>query len=137
MPEHEMPVSTETWLMIGSITMAVLGIFFAWYVYLKSKMQPAKDAARALPGVYQLLLNKYYIDELYNTVIIKPLMWLSEFFLWRFFDVWVIDGTVNGSAYITQWASTKLRKLQAGDMQVYITLFLLGVISVLAYFVLR
>jgi NADH-quinone oxidoreductase subunit L len=137
MPEHEMPVSTETWLMIGSITMAVLGIFFAWYVYLKSKMQPAKDAARALPGVYQLLLNKYYVDELYNTVIIKPLMWLSEFFLWRFFDVWVIDGTVNGSAYITQWASTKLRKLQAGDMQVYITLFLLGVISVLAYFVLR
>ena len=137
MPEHEMPVSTESWLMIGSIAMAILGVFFAWYVYLKSKMRPAEHAAESLPGVYRLLLNKYYVDEIYNAIIIKPLLWLSENFLWKIFDVRVVDGTVNGSAQVTQWASTKLRKIQTGDFQVYVMLFLIGVISVLAYFVLR
>ncbi len=137
MPEREISVSTESWLMIGSIIMAILGVFFAWYVYLKSKMQPAKNAAESLPGLYRLLLNKYYVDEIYNAVIIKPLMWLSEFFLWKIFDVGIVDGTVNGSAHVTQWASTKLRKIQTGDFQVYVMLFLIGVISVLAYFVLR
>ena len=132
-----MPVSTESWLMIGSITMAILGVFFAWYVYLKSKMRPAEHAAESLPGVYRLLLNKYYVDEVYNAIIIKPLLWLSENFLWKIFDVRVVDGTVNGSAQVTQWASTKLRKIQTGDFQVYVMLFLIGVISVLAYFVLR
>ncbi len=137
MPEHEMSVSTDSWLMIGSITMAFLGVFFAWYVYLKEKMQPAKHAAESFAGLYRLLLNKYYVDELYNAIVIKPLMWISEFFLWKIFDVWVVDGTVNGSAHVTQWASTKLRKIQAGDFQVYVMLFLIGAISVLAYFVLR
>ncbi len=137
MPGHEMPVSTESWLMIGSIAMAILGVFFAWYVYLKSKMRPAEHAAESLPGVYRLLLNKYYVDEVYNAIIIKPLLWLSENFLWKIFDVRVVDGTVNGSAQVTQWASTKLRKIQTGDFQVYVMLFLIGVISVLAYFVLR
>jgi NADH-quinone oxidoreductase subunit L len=137
MPEHEMSVSTESWLMIGSIVMAILGVFFAWYVYLKAKMQPARDAAQALPVLYRLLLNKYYVDEIYDAIIIKPLMWLSEFFLWKIFDVGVVDGAVNGSAHVTEWASTKLRKIQTGDFQVYVMLFLIGVISVLAYFVLR
>ncbi len=137
MPEHEMSVSTDSWLMIGSITMAILGVFFAWYVYLKSKMQPAKNAAESLPGFYRLVLNKYYVDEIYNAIIIKPLMWVSESFLWKIFDVGVVDGAVNGSAHVTQWASTKLRKIQTGDFQVYVMLFLIGVISVLAYFVLR
>jgi NADH-quinone oxidoreductase subunit L len=137
MPEHEMSVSTDSWLMIGSIVMAILGVFFAWYVYLKAKMQPARDAAQALPVLYRLLLNKYYVDEIYDAIIIKPLMWLSEFFLWKIFDVGVVDGAVNGSAHVTEWASTKLRKIQTGDFQVYVMLFLIGVISVLAYFVLR
>ena len=135
--EHETPVSTESWLMIGSIAMAILGVFFAWYVYLKSKMRPAERAAESVPGVYRLLLNKYYVDEIYNAVIIKPLLWLSESFLWKTFDVRVVDGAVNGSAQATQWASAKLRKIQTGDFQVYVMLFLIGVISVLAYFVLR
>ncbi len=136
-PEHEMPVSTESWLMIGSIAMAIIGLLIAWYVYIREKMQPARNAAQALPGLYRLLLNKYYVDEIYNTVIIKPLMWISEFFLWRFFDVWIVDGAVNGSAYVTQWASARLRKIQTGDFQVYVMIFLIGVFSLLAYFVLR
>ncbi len=136
-PAHKMPVAVETWLMIGSIAMAVLGVFAALYVYVTKRMQPAKSAAQAVPGLYRLLLNKYYVDELYNAVIIRPLMALSRSFLWKFFDVWIVDGTVNGSAYVTEWASARLRKIQTGDFQVYVTIFLIGVFSVLAYFVLR
>ncbi len=134
---HEMPVSTESILMIASIAMAFAGVFAAWYIYLKAKMKPAVSTVQTLPGLYNLLLNKYYVDEIYNTVIIKPLMWISEFFLWRFFDVWIVDGAVNGSAYVTKWASTRLRKIQTGDFQAYVLIFLIGVFSIVAYFVLR
>ncbi len=133
----EMAVPTESLLMIGSIAMAILGVFAAWYVYLKSKMKTAQSAAGALPGVYRLLLNKYYVDEIYNAVIIRPMMLFSEVFLWKFFDVKIVDGAVNGSASLTQRASNRIRKIQTGDFQVYVMLFLIGVITVLAYFVLR
>ncbi len=134
---HEMPVSTESWLMIGSSIMAFAGLIMAWYIYLRKKMQPAKKTAQVLPVLYKLLLNKYYVDEIYNKIIIKPLMWVSEFFLWKFFDVWIVDGAVNGSAYVAKWTSSKLRKLQTGDFQVYVLFFLIGVFSILAYLVLR
>ncbi|MCL5278007.1 MAG: NADH-quinone oxidoreductase subunit L [Deltaproteobacteria bacterium] len=136
-PVHEMPVSTESWLMVGSIVMAILGVFLAWYIYVKEKMRPAKGAAEAFPGLYKLALNKYYVDEIYSAVVIRPLMWMSGSFLWKFFDVWIVDGVVNGSAYVTEWASARLRKIQTGDFQVYVMIFLIGVFSVLAYFVLR
>ncbi len=133
----EAGISTESLLMIGSIIMAFAGLFMAWFIYIKTKGDTAKKIAQGSDGLYTLLLNKYYVDEIYNAIIIQPMMWLSENILWRFFDIWIVDGTVNGSAAITKWTSSKLKKIQTGDFQIYVLVFLVGVFALFAYFVLR
>ena len=129
------PASTEYLLMALSVVVALLGIFFAYRFYVKSPELP-KSLAQRFSFPYKLLLNKYYVDELYFKVIVDPLLKFATF-LWQFFDVKVIDGFANGLANTVNWFAGIGRKVQTGYVRNYALAMVFGVILILAYFVLR
>ena len=88
----------ELMLMVVSSLIALAGIGIAAFLYLKRPEMPDAFAAR-FPGVYQFLVNKGYIDELYDAVVVQPIKALSEHVLWKA-DARVIDGAVNGTGQI-------------------------------------
>ena len=81
------------------VIVALIGLFTAWWFYIKSPETP-KNLAKSLNGPYKLLLNKYYVDEIYGFLIVRPLMWISTNVLWHGVDEGAIDGTVNGVATV-------------------------------------
>ena len=74
----------------------------------------AASMATRLPGLHRLLLNKYYVDEAYDAVVVQPIRVGSEQVLWRGFDTRVIDGAVNGAGAIVAGSASVLRLLQTG-----------------------
>jgi NADH-quinone oxidoreductase subunit L len=85
---------------------------------------------------YRLVLNKYYVDEIYDYVIVKPLYVLSLIF-WKIFDVRLVDGTVNGIAGFFGNLSERFRIFQTGYVRNYALAFLLGVAILLGYYLFR
>ncbi len=83
-------------------------------------------------GLYTLLLNKYYVDEIYAAVIVRPLLWISTNVLWHTVDEGLIDGTVNGSARVAREAGGKLRELQSGNARSYASWVVVGAVGVTA-----
>lgn len=127
--------STEYLLMALSVVVALLGIFFAYRFYVRSPDLP-KSLAQRFSFPYKLLLNKYYVDELYSKVVVNPLLKFATF-LWQFFDVKVIDGFANGLANTVNWFAGIGRKVQTGYVRNYALAMVFGVILILAYFILR
>jgi NADH-quinone oxidoreductase subunit L len=126
----------ETTLMIVSSAIAFAGIGLAAYFFLRHP-----DRARALreryAGLYRLLLNKYYVDEIYDAAIVAPIRIVSEEALWKGVDVRVIDGTVNGVAEGVGSSGQLLRRLQTGSVRSYAASFLVGVVLILGYYLWR
>jgi NADH-quinone oxidoreductase subunit L len=83
--------------------------------------------------LYRLSLNKYYIDEFYDTVFVRPFTACSRFFA-QFIDPWIIDGSVNGLAASIRGLSWIWRGLQTGNVQHYVAGFLVGTLALLAYY---
>jgi NADH-quinone oxidoreductase subunit L len=81
---------------------------------------------------YRTLLNKYYVDELYDVVIVKPLVWISTNVLWKVVDVEAIDGTVNGIAGGTTAIGDGVRHTQSGNTRSYAVWVVVGALVVLA-----
>jgi NADH-quinone oxidoreductase subunit L len=132
--EGVLPV--EYLLIALSVAIAVAGIYGARMIYLR-KPVIAEKASIALPHLYHLFWNKYYVDELYDAAIVRPTVRISESVLWKGFDVRVIDGTVNGTAKLVAWASSHLRKIQGGVAQGYALAFVVGIIVVLGLLIFK
>ena len=128
--------STELSLMAVSIALAFAGIGLAWFFFVKNP-GAADGVATAAGPVHSLLLNKYYVDELYDAVIVKPTVALSRGVLWKVVDAEVIDGAVNGAGSVVETGATWLRRFQTGSVRVYAASILLGVVLVLGYYVWR
>jgi NADH-quinone oxidoreductase subunit L len=94
----------------------------------------AENAARELAPVHRLLLNKYYVDEIYDAAIVQPIRVASQDGLWRGFDVKIIDGAVNGAATIVNSSATWLRRLQTGSVKTYAGSVFVGAVAILAYY---
>jgi NADH-quinone oxidoreductase subunit L len=126
-------VGTERMLMVASVGVAGLGILIAFYFWM---WQPAAATTleRRLSGVHRLLYNKYYVDEIYNAVIVQPIKQLSTGALWKGFDAGLIDGTVNGVGAGIQGFSETLRKTQTGSIRTYAASLFLGVVLVLGWY---
>jgi len=127
-PEHEahLSVGTEWLLILLSVAVALLGIFIAYLFYLKKPEVPHKLVSR-FPFLYKLLYNKYYVDEAYDTIFVRPTIKGSEF-IYHNFDLHVIDGAVNRTAYGTGFFGKLLSYLQTGFIKDYALVFLLGTI---------
>ena len=131
--EHE---SLELTLMGVSSFIALLGIGIATLIWLWRR-QLADAMARTFSPIHKLLLNKYYVDELYDATIVQPIKVVSQQGLWRGFDVRVIDGAVNGTGALVTGGSAVLRRLQTGSVRTYAGSLFVGVVLVLGYYIWR
>jgi NADH-quinone oxidoreductase subunit L len=129
----EEEAALEISLMIVSSLIAIAGIGIGWFVWLKRR-DIADSMARSFSGVHRLLLNKYYVDEVYDATIVEPIRVVSQEGLWRGFDVKVIDGLVNGTATAVAGSAGALRRIQTGSVRTYASSILIGVVLVLGYY---
>lgn len=128
--------STERMLMALSTGIALAGIGLAWFFWIRNRKAAATVARSATP-VYTLLLNKYYVDEIYNAVIVQPIKHLSTLVLWKGADVGLIDGSVNGVGSAVRGSSMSLRRLQSGSLRAYAGSLFLGVVLILGWYLTR
>jgi NADH-quinone oxidoreductase subunit L len=128
--------SLELTLMAVSTVVALTGIGVAAFFFLRRRDRAAALAQR-LSGVYRLLLNKYYIDELFDAAIVQPIKRLSTGLLWRGVDAGLIDGTVNGVGSVVGALSGAMRRLQTGSVRAYAASLFFGVVVILGYYLWR
>jgi NADH-quinone oxidoreductase subunit L len=106
----------------------------AWILYIQNPALPGR-IAESLRGLRELLWRKYYIDELYDHVISRPLFWISTNLLNNGVDRDVIDGIVNGTAATVEGSGEASRKIETGNVQNYAFVYLLGAVAVAGYYV--
>jgi NADH-quinone oxidoreductase subunit L len=148
-PHHSQPSIA---LMLISTIVAVSGIGLAYLIYYKKAISAEKIVAAFRP-VHKLIYNKYYFDEIYEAIIIKPVLAVARY-LWSFdnrvvdgavngtgwltiqwsrikewFDTWIIDGAVNGAGWLVRQWSNVLRFIQTGKVQFY-ALFILTLVVI-------
>jgi NADH-quinone oxidoreductase subunit L len=126
---------TEIILMIVSITGAAISIWFARFIYLKNPSIAEKVSSR-FKSIYNLLWNKYFIDEIYDTIVVRPIKQTSDTFLWKVADAKWIDGLVNGTAKLVEIISEKIRKMQTGITQAYAMVMMIGIVLALLWIIL-
>jgi NADH-quinone oxidoreductase subunit L len=110
------------------VLVAILGLFVAWWFYVRKPELPEK-LAKSLHAPYALLYNKYYVDEIYNALFVAPLLFISKYILWHVIDEGLIDGIVNGTASAARGAGGQLRQLQSGNARSYATWVVLGAVG--------
>ena len=118
--------------MAASLAIAISGIMLARRIYLQ-RPQIADKLAAQFGGLYKLVWNKWYIDNIYEMVIVIPLQKMSHAFLFRFVDKGMIDGAINGSARATGEFANVLRRMQTGVAPNYVALFVAGILFVLGW----
>ena len=121
-----------TWVKFSPFIAMVLGFIFAWAFYIRSPETPRAIAARH-PGLYQFLLNKWYFDELYDFLFVRPSMALGRF-LWKTGDTKIIDGMgPNGVAARVVGITNRVVKLQSGYLYHYAFAMLIGVAALVTW----
>jgi len=126
--------ATMEWLlMAASVVLVLISIWMAYYFYRKNT-QASTSLAEKFSGIKATLENKYYVDEFYGAVVIRPVIYFS-LFLWKFVDVILIDGTLNGLAKLWRDVSDALRYSQSGQLRSYATIFTVGVVLLIAWIV--
>jgi len=126
--------STELLLMVVSVVVAAFGATLAWVLYVSKPYLPQKIAA-SLGGFYNAVLNKYYVDEIYAKLFVKPLVDGSTSILWRGVDRKVIDDSVNNAADGAQHVSDEVRHMQSGNVRSYAGWIAAGAAVVIAYMI--
>ncbi|MBI5418832.1 MAG: NADH-quinone oxidoreductase subunit L [Deltaproteobacteria bacterium] len=129
------PAALELALMAGSVLVALCGIALAYYLYRVRTKKP-EEIAEKVPGLYDVVLNKYYVDEIYDIVIVRKVV-NGSIWLWNAFDAAFIDGIVNGIAAVVRGAGDGVRRLQTGVVGNYAFSLLLGAVLVVGYILLR
>jgi NADH-quinone oxidoreductase subunit L len=126
----------ELQLMAVSSAVALIGIGLAAFIWLRRR-DIADTMSRNFAGLYRLLLNKYYVDEVYDAAVVKPIQVASQDALWRGLDVRVVDGAVNGTGALVAAGSNLLRRLQTGSVRAYAGSMFVGVVLILGYYLWR
>jgi NADH-quinone oxidoreductase subunit L len=132
----EVDTAAELALMGVSSAIAVLGIGLAWFLWIRRR-DIVDGLSQRFSAVHRLLLNKYYVDEIYDAGVVQPVKVISRDGLWRGFDVAIIDGAVNGTGAIVAGAAWMLRRLQTGSVRAYAGSLFLGVVLILSYYLWR
>jgi NADH-quinone oxidoreductase subunit L len=127
---HHGEAATELTLMIVSVLIALAGIYLAHSWYMK-KSETLKTLGES--GLHTVLLNKYWVDEIYSVTIVQPFVKGSEL-LARYFDVGTIDGLVNGVGSFFSWVGGGVRRVQTGVVQNYALFMGIGLLAVLTVF---
>jgi len=131
----ELSKSMEITLMCISVGGALLALVYAYVKYIKNAHVPVKDGEER-PALVDISYHKFYIDELYDAIVRKPLDALSVFF-YKVVERLGIDGLVNGLGRGTIETSKGLRLLQTGNVGFYIFMMVVGIISILMYILIK
>lgn len=132
--EHELHAIEYLFIAIA-IAVALIGIKVAINYYSDDRLLHPRRIAEKFKAAFNLSLNKYYLDEIYFYLIVDPIVNGSRSFLWKKFDVGVVDGIVNGSATVVQKIAEALRRIQTGIAQNYALLMMAGIAAILAWVV--
>jgi NADH-quinone oxidoreductase subunit L len=124
----------ELLLMIISVVAAAGAIFYARYVYL-NKPEVAEKTASKFKGAYNILLNKYFLDEAYDATVINPIVKGSEKILWKIADNKIIDGLINYLAKLVDIISGVIKKIQTGVAQSYALVMVIGILIALFWII--
>ncbi|MEP7234260.1 MAG: NADH-quinone oxidoreductase subunit L, partial [Ignavibacteriota bacterium] len=118
-------------LMIVSVVIAIAGILLATRYYKQRTTLEAGE--KKLGWLHKISANKFYVDELYDGAIVQPTYSASNSILYKFVDVRIIDGIVNGSAAVIDWLSGIIRKIQTGIIQNYAVMIVVGILVLVSY----
>ncbi len=133
------PLSTDhppLWFLLLTPTLIILSIPLAYYLFVKNRNLPERLASINKP-LYEFLLNKWYFDELYDVLFVKPSKKLG-LFLWKFFDLKIIDGFgPDGVSSIIKKFSVKANKFQSGYIYQYAFVMLLGFSALLTFLIVK
>ena len=132
-PHFHLDHSTEWALMFTSVAVGLFGIFLAYVFYLKKPEIPVR-LGQTFPTLYQILFNKYYVDEFYSAVIVQPTIRCARNVLTAITDGKIIEGIVNGVPRLIGNFSTILAKLQNGRVQHYAAVMAVGAFILLWIF---
>jgi len=125
---HHVPA----WVKWSATVAMVLGFAAAWYMYIRRPDVPGRLAA-ANPGLYRFLLNKWYFDELYNTIFVRPALWIGNA-IWKGFDDWLVDGKIaEGLGRRVQNVTSWVVRLQSGYLYHYAFAMLIGIAALLTW----
>ena len=125
---HEVP----TLVKYAAFIVMVIGFIGAWYAYIRNTSIP-RQTAEQLGPVYRFVLNKWYFDELYNFIFVKPAFWLGRFF-WKKGDEGTIDRFgPNGVAWVVSQGSGLAKKVQSGYLTSYALIMLLGLVAAITW----
>ncbi|MFQ5769380.1 MAG: NADH-quinone oxidoreductase subunit L, partial [bacterium] len=132
---HEL-INLEFSFMAVSTLIAFLGIGFAYLFYV-SHPAMSNELALKMKRIYTLLYHKWYVDELYDILIVRPINFVSDVVFWRWLDIKIIDGLINNVAVFMGKCSDLLRRVETGIVQNYALSIVLGVVLLIGYFLIR
>ncbi len=130
---HE--VVFEVLMMLFSLAIAFFGIYAAYNLYVR-KQDGHGSYAELWPGVRDLLVNRYYVDEIYDAVIVQPVK-RASIWCWRVFEDGMVDAAVNGMGFFVRSLGGVLRRLQTGYVKSYAVSMLVGALAILLYLTAR
>ncbi len=123
--------NTELFLIGAAVLVGIVGLLAGWRATLQRPIPVAAEAP-ADTGFWRVVYRKYYIDEIYDALIVRPLIWLSRVVLWKGVDQGVVDGAaVNGTARLSRGLGWLGSRLQTGQVGIYVVLFLVGALWIL------
>ncbi|MEL7430368.1 MAG: NADH-quinone oxidoreductase subunit L, partial [Pseudomonadota bacterium] len=120
------------WVKWSPFVVMAIGFVLAWYMYIRSPETP-KELARQHPALYSFLLNKWYFDEIYDFLFVRPAMWIGRFF-WKKGDGWLIDGFgPDGVSARVQDITGRVVKLQSGYLYHYAFAMMIGIAAFITW----
>jgi NADH-quinone oxidoreductase subunit L len=131
LPHHELSHAVE-WVLVGvAVALGGAGVYGAFRLLNPARMKPAREAVPEA-GFAKVLWRKWYVDEIYDAAVVRPLMWVSRNIFWKTVDQGLIDGVgVNGSARVARVLGWIGSRLQTGQVGAYVVIFVLGAALVL------
>lgn len=126
---HHVPL----WVKLLPLVMGVSGLALSWVFYVKSPHLP-NQVATSFQGLYQFSLNKWFFDELYDLIFVRPSLWLGRL-LWKRGDGTIIDGFgPNGVAWVTVFLSRRASVVQSGFLYHYAFAMLIGLVALVSWY---
>jgi NADH-quinone oxidoreductase subunit L len=131
LPAHELAHATEYMLIAAAVTVGLAGLILGYRSTMSRAIVPAAQAPEER-GFARVLFHKYYVDELYDALVVRPIAWLSRAVLWQQVDAKLIDGVgVNGASRLSRVVGRFGSVLQTGYVGAYVVAFLVGALWIL------
>jgi NADH-quinone oxidoreductase subunit L len=124
--------AVPTWVKWAPFTVMAIGLLTAWYAYLKNPSFPATFVGQ-FGVLHRFVYNKWYFDELYNFLFVRPAFWLGKVF-WKQVDIGIVDRFgPDGAAWVVAKSATYAQKVQSGYLYSYALVMLLGLVGAVSW----